>query len=65
MDTEVVHLFAGEKFRGEGRSLRLWTVTACGQTVDREGDYSTSMEATTCDACLSAFHKAQQQRQPQ
>ena len=55
MDNEIVHLFAGERFTGEGRTLQLASVTLCGVLVKREGDVSTAIESVSCRACLNEF----------
>lgn len=55
MNNEIVHLFAGERFTGEGRTLQLASVALCGVLVKREGDVSTAIESVSCHACLNEF----------
>ena len=55
MTNEIVHLFAGERFTGEGRTLQLASITLCGVLVRRESDVSTAIEAVSCRACLNEF----------
>lgn len=57
MTDEIVHLFAGERFTGEGRTLQLSTIALCGVLVAREGDVSTAIEAVSCRACLNEFSR--------
>lgn len=55
MTDEVVHLFAGERFIGEGRTLQLASIALCGAVVAREGDVSTAIESVSCRSCLNDF----------
>lgn len=47
----TVHLYCKETFTGEGRTLRVSTVSLCGDILKRESEISTRLDEVTCPLC--------------
>jgi hypothetical protein len=54
-DSPTVHLFMRERLAGEGRTLQVVSLAACGAIVGGELGITTSILEVTCPVCQSAF----------
>ena len=52
---ETVHLFMRERMAGEGRTLRVVSVSACGAISETELGFTTAVAEVTCPVCRRVF----------
>lgn len=52
---ETVHLFMRERMAGEGRTLRVVSVSACGAISETELGFTTATAEVTCPVCRRVF----------
>lgn len=54
-EVDTVHLFMRERMAGEGRTLRVVSVSACGAISETELGFTTATAEVTCPVCRRVF----------